>query len=167
MKTVLTPDFCLDEHGFLWAQMWITEDVLKHIHLIWRGPVGNIAGQQISSYHSIHQRLREHLQTQLPMPFPEQTDWAHHPAFPIQPSPFQQRVWQRCSQIPTGESLTYAQLAETIDHPRAARAVGNALNRNPWPILIPCHRVQAANHPGGYAWGPEIKQFLHRAERLG
>jgi methylated-DNA-[protein]-cysteine S-methyltransferase len=54
---------------------------------------------------------------------------------------FDRTVLEACAKIPFGRTLTYAQLARTIGHPSAARAVGNALARNPIPLIIPCHRV--------------------------
>jgi methylated-DNA-[protein]-cysteine S-methyltransferase len=59
-------------------------------------------------------------------------------------SPFHQRVLRACYEIPAGQTMTYAQLADRVGHPRAARAVGTAMARNRWPILIPCHRVVGA-----------------------
>lgn len=66
-------------------------------------------------------------------------------------TPFQQRVLQAVARVPRGEVATYAEIARRIDRPRAARAVGQALRRNPIPIVIPCHRVLASNGGlGGY-----------------
>ncbi len=62
---------------------------------------------------------------------------------------FQKEVLKACRRIPPGRTLTYGQLAERLGHPRAARAVGNALARNPVPLVIPCHRVVAS----GGQWG--------------
>jgi len=64
-------------------------------------------------------------------------------------TPFQQRVWLALTRIPAGETLTYGELAASLDS--GARAVGNACRRNPVPIIVPCHRVVAANGIGGYA----------------
>jgi O-6-methylguanine DNA methyltransferase len=58
--------------------------------------------------------------------------------------PFHQRVLRACYEIPAGQTKSYAQLADHVGHPRAARAVGTAMARNRWPILIPCHRVVGA-----------------------
>jgi len=61
---------------------------------------------------------------------------------------FQQRVWQALRQIPAGEVRTYGELAHRVDsHPRA---IGMACRHNPFPILVPCHRVVAANGWGGF-----------------
>ncbi|WP_347244798.1 methylated-DNA--[protein]-cysteine S-methyltransferase [Thermogutta sp.] len=56
-------------------------------------------------------------------------------------SPFVRRVLEACRSIPYGETRSYKQLAESVGHPLASRAVGQALGRNPVPLLIPCHRV--------------------------
>jgi O-6-methylguanine DNA methyltransferase len=65
-------------------------------------------------------------------------------------SPFQFRVLQSVRRIPHGETRTYAWVAERAGNPRACRAVGQALRRNPLPLLIPCHRVVGANELGGF-----------------
>jgi methylated-DNA-[protein]-cysteine S-methyltransferase len=78
---------------------------------------------------------------------------------------FQQRVWRTLQQIPYGETCTYGQLAMRMGSPRAVRAVGGALHRNPLPIFIPCHRVvPAQGGVGGFAWGAEVKQWLIKRE---
>jgi methylated-DNA-[protein]-cysteine S-methyltransferase len=67
--------------------------------------------------------------------------------------------------IPFGQVATYADVAAAVGRPRAARAVGNANHANPWPIIIPCHRVVAATGLGGYGGGIEVKEFLLDLER--
>lgn len=56
-------------------------------------------------------------------------------------SPFHRQVLEQCAQIPAGKTLTYGELAARAGSPRAARAVGSAMARNRWPLIIPCHRV--------------------------
>lgn len=81
---------------------------------------------------------------------------------------FMRLVWKELMKIPYGETRTYKQIAENIGNPRAARAVGMANNKNPIPILIPCHRVIGANGKLiGYALGLEKKQFLLNLEGKG
>ncbi len=77
-------------------------------------------------------------------------------------TPFQQRVLHKVREIPRGEVRTYAWVAREIGFPRAVRAVGAALKKNPLPLLIPCHRViHSAGGLGEYAaGGPECKQRL-------
>jgi len=66
---------------------------------------------------------------------------------PLDPvgTPFQRNVWNQLRKVPHGKTLTYAQVAEKIGSPRAARAVGGACEANPIPLFIPCHRVIGAN----------------------
>lgn len=73
---------------------------------------------------------------------------------------FQHDVWQALRALPYGTVATYARVAEMTGRPRAARAVGNANHANPWPILVPCHRVVAAQGLGGYGGGIDVKRFL-------
>ena len=74
---------------------------------------------------------------------------------------FQQRVWERLRTIPTGSTTSYGELAFEIDRPGAARAVGGAVGRNPLSIVVPCHRVIAADGSlGGYASGLDRKRWM-------
>lgn len=76
-------------------------------------------------------------------------------------TPFQQEVWTSLQTIPCGTTVTYGQLAMSMGRPQSARAVGNANNRNPLPIFIPCHRViGAGGQLVGYAGGLPLKQQL-------
>jgi len=80
-------------------------------------------------------------------------------------TPFQRKVWQAARLIPYGETRSYRWLAEKIGKPKAARAVGQALGRNPLPIIVPCHRVVASNGGlGGFTGGVEIKKRLLELE---
>lgn len=67
----------------------------------------------------------------------------------INGSEFQRRVWQQIQQINSGEVRSYGEIAQKLHS--SARAVANACAKNPLPIIIPCHRVVAKNHLGGYA----------------
>jgi O-6-methylguanine DNA methyltransferase len=79
---------------------------------------------------------------------------------------FQGRVLREALRIPFGEIESYAALARRIDHPRAARAVGNALGANPVPIIVPCHRVVRDDGTWGhYAFGGAMKTALLDLER--
>lgn len=78
---------------------------------------------------------------------------------------FNRRVLQELARVPYGEVVTYGELAARAARPRAARAVGTAMNRNPLPIVLPCHRVIGANGKlVGYAGGLERKEALLRLE---
>jgi O-6-methylguanine DNA methyltransferase len=79
---------------------------------------------------------------------------------------FQDQVLAEARRIPFGEVSSYAALAQRIGHPRAARAVGNALGANPVPVLVPCHRVIRGDGTWGhYAFGPALKTRLLALER--
>lgn len=81
--------------------------------------------------------------------------------------PFIDRVLRECARIPYGVSCSYAELAQAAGNPRAARAVGQAMARNPIPIVIPCHRVLAVNgRLGGYGGGLGWKRFLLKLEGI-
>jgi len=74
---------------------------------------------------------------------------------------FQRKVWETTRLIPYGETRSYAWVAEQIKQPGALRAVGQALGRNPLPIIVPCHRVVASNGKlGGFSNGIEMKKRL-------
>ena len=74
---------------------------------------------------------------------------------------FQSKVWRALTAIPYGETATYGQISAAIGQPKAARAVGMANHANPLPILIPCHRVIAADgRPAGYRGGKDAQAFL-------
>lgn len=82
-------------------------------------------------------------------------------------TPFQRTVLQTARRIPPGAVWTYGQVARAIGKPKASRAVGQALGRNPVPIVVPCHRVIASDGGlGGYSGGGglESKQLLLRLE---
>jgi methylated-DNA-[protein]-cysteine S-methyltransferase len=78
----------------------------------------------------------------------------------VKATSFQHDVWAALSTIPFGEVRTYADIAAAVNRPRATRAVGNANHVNPWPVIVPCHRVVAKTGLGGYGGGDEVKRFL-------
>ena len=79
---------------------------------------------------------------------------------------FMKKVWRELLNIPYGETRTYKEIAEKIGNPKGARAVGMANNKNPIPIIIPCHRVIGKNKKlVGYALGLDMKEFLLNFER--
>jgi O-6-methylguanine DNA methyltransferase len=79
---------------------------------------------------------------------------------------FQRRVLQAAARIPAGETRSYSWIARRIGRPRAARAVGTALGRNPVPFIVPCHRVLRGDGSlGGYAFGLGLKRRLLDLER--
>lgn len=76
-------------------------------------------------------------------------DWPQ--GIPLRPggTPYQKRVWQALQNIPVGQTQTYGELAALLDS--GSRAIGGACRKNPLPLLVPCHRVVAANGSGGFA----------------
>jgi len=115
---------------------------------------------------SLENRRCKHVSKQL-------ADYLHgtRTTFDLQIAPsgttFQRRVWQGLTEIPYGEAISYGELARRIGMPGAARAVGQANGANPIPIVIPCHRVIAADGTiGGFSSGLGIKRQLLALERV-
>ena len=87
---------------------------------------------------------------------------------PINPkgTEFQRKVWKALAGIPYGETRTYGEIATQIGNRKAARAVGNANNKNPILLLIPCHRVIGADGSlTGFGCGLNIKEYLLNLEK--
>ena len=80
----------------------------------------------------------------------------------LQGTPFQLRVWEQLRQIPYGQVISYGELARRVGNPNACRAVGGANRCNPIPIIVPCHRVIAANGTlGGYSGNCDGSAAMH------
>lgn len=78
---------------------------------------------------------------------------------------FQKSVWQALLKISYGKTSSYKEIAKTIRNPRATQAVGTAIGKNPFLIIIPCHRViKADGSLGGFAYGSEVKSKLLKIE---
>ena len=76
-------------------------------------------------------------------------------------APFQIKVWEALLRIPSGHVTTYGEIAGSIGHPAAVRAVGTAVGRNPVSFLIPCHRaLRKSGGLGGYHWGLPVKRAM-------
>jgi AraC family transcriptional regulator of adaptative response/methylated-DNA-[protein]-cysteine methyltransferase len=76
-------------------------------------------------------------------------------------APFQIKVWEALLRIPSGHVTTYSELAQSVGHPKAVRAVGTAVGRNPVSFLIPCHRaLRKSGALGGYHWGLPVKRAI-------
>lgn len=89
----------------------------------------------------------------------------------LEGTPFQRKVWEQLRQIPYGQIISYGELARRIGQPGASRAVGGANRRNPIAVIVPCHRVIAADGSlGGYSGNctgsAEIKRTLLKLEGL-
>jgi AraC family transcriptional regulator of adaptative response/methylated-DNA-[protein]-cysteine methyltransferase len=78
---------------------------------------------------------------------------------------FQKSVWRQMLKISTGKTKSYGEIAAAIGNPKAVRAVGGACGANPVPVLVPCHRVLAANKKlGGFSGGLDWKRSLLKRE---
>ena len=86
--------------------------------------------------------------------------------FKLTGTPFQLAVWKELQNIPYGQTTSYKEIAQKINKPKACRAVGMANNKNPLPIIIPCHRVIGSNGKLiGYAGGLKLKNYLLELEQ--
>ncbi|GLU99415.1 methylated-DNA--[protein]-cysteine S-methyltransferase [Megamonas funiformis] len=86
--------------------------------------------------------------------------------FKLTGTPFQLAVWKELQNIPYGKTTSYKEIAQKINKPKAYRAVGMANNKNPLPIIIPCHRVIGSNGKLiGYAGGLKLKNYLLELEK--
>ena len=87
------------------------------------------------------------------------------PPMNLNGTPFQKRVWELLLAIPYGKTITYGELAKTLEC-KSAQAVGSAVGRNPISVLIPCHRVVGGDGKlTGYAGGVEKKEALLKLEK--
>ncbi len=85
-----------------------------------------------------------------------------------EPTAFERRVYAVVRRIPRGDVRSYRWVAARLGNPALARAVGQALKRNPWVLRVPCHRViRSDGSLGGFAWGTAKKRRLLAAERRG
>jgi methylated-DNA-[protein]-cysteine S-methyltransferase len=101
----------------------------------------------------LSERLRRYARGE-PVAFPDALDFSAA-------TPFQRAVWQATRHIPYGQKRSYGWLAARVGKPRAARAVGQAMAANPWPLIVPCHRVVSSNGSlGGYGGGLDMKERL-------
>ena len=99
------------------------------------------------------ERLRRYTRGE-PVAFPDALDFSAA-------TPFQRAVWQATREIPYGQTRSYGWLAAKVDRPRAARAVGQTMAANPWPLIVPCHRVISSNgRLCGYGGGLDMKERL-------
>ena len=80
---------------------------------------------------------------------------------------FERRVWKEASEVPFGCTCSYGDLAAMCGRPGAARAVGNAIGKNPLMLIVPCHRIiKGDNSMGGFGSGPELKKKLLALEGI-
>ncbi len=96
----------------------------------------------------------------------KKADWLDAPLDWEPLSPFRAGMLKTLWSVPWGRTITYSRLAALAGHPRAARAAGTAMANNPWPLLIPCHRVVGVNQRcGGFTGGMELKKVLLTLEQ--
>ncbi len=138
-----------------WAAMYGDQKVIKKCCLPTPSPLNTLlyvykqAGPSARLVYNddfsmpIINRMRLYFSGQVISDWELQTDLSSLPDF-------SRRVLEYVYTIPYGETRTYGEVAAAISHPRAARAVGNALKHNPIPLIIPCHRVVASNGLGGF-----------------
>ena len=89
------------------------------------------------------------------------------PPFDLKGTAFQKSVWHQMRRIPLGKTRSYGEIAQAIGRPKAVRAVGGACGANPVPVLVPCHRVLAANKKlGGFGGGLDWKRRLLAREGI-
>ncbi|MCB5231158.1 MAG: methylated-DNA--[protein]-cysteine S-methyltransferase, partial [Candidatus Cloacimonas sp.] len=80
---------------------------------------------------------------------------------------FQKSVWEQLAKIPFGEVASYGELAKRVNNPKGARAVGNACGKNPFSIVIPCHRaIGSSGQLGGFSSGLDNKRWLLKYEGI-
>lgn len=130
--------------------------------LVWHQPSRQAALAAVSPSQGVEdaqfcgdlpQRLQSYFRGQR-VSFPDRLDLADIP-------PFQRAVLELVRSIPYGETRSYAWVATELSKPRAARAVGQALARNPLPIIVPCHRVIGSDGSlVGFGGGLELKRYL-------
>jgi len=77
------------------------------------------------------------------------------------------KVYQKLLEVPKGKVTTYSELAKAVGLKNGQRAIGRMMNKNPFPVIIPCHRVILSNGKiGGYAWGEKIKTNMLSKEGI-
>ena len=117
----------------------------------------NYATRASHLFEDLRERYRSYLSSQMTT-FPDKLNLSGA-------TTFQREVWETTRLIPYGETRSYAWVADQIKKPGAVRAVGQALARNPLPIIVPCHRVTASNGKlGGFSGGLETKRYLLQLE---
>ncbi|MDR2884763.1 MAG: MGMT family protein [Deferribacteraceae bacterium] len=152
----------------------IYTDIISHrelgtIYIYW-GDDGRIKEVGLSSSHLDTVAIQGNFKEAMPEVYRYLEQFPTAPHFAVELldlddfSPFYRRVYQTLFYIPIGRAVTYAELAELAGSPRAARAVGTAMRKNKFLLLIPCHRVLAANSIGGFSIGLDIKVKLLEME---
>ena len=111
-------------------------------------------------------RLNAHLQSVIRLLSGNEARPDLHLPLDVRATAWQARVWRELRAIPVGQTRTYAQIAEALEQPTAARAVARACATNPIALVVPCHRVvRGDGNLAGYRWGIERKKQLLERER--
>ncbi len=139
-----------------WVGVCASDDGLVRLTLPQPSETAARLGEATSSpdyFQDLEARLRAYYEGE-PSDFPDVIA-------PSVGTPFQRRVWETARRIPRGQTRSYGWLAAQLGQPGAARAVGQALGRNPLPVIVPCHRVLAADGGlGGFTGGLAMKRQL-------
>ncbi len=130
-----------------------TGDTLEQLEATLDQPINVVAARRVPACHQLDEYFRGARRS-----FDVPLDFALVEGF-------RRRVLELLCQVPFGELVSYGELARRAGRPQAARAVGAAMRQNPIPILVPCHRVVAADGSlGGFAVGLDAKRHLHAIE---
>lgn len=158
--------YALIETGMGWVGILGSTDGLRQIVLPQASPEAvlsafgkrlPVATPDISLFGDLPQRLIGYFNGEAAA-FPDRLDIADA-------TPFRRAVWQMTRTIPCGQTRSYAWVAQQIGIPWGTRAVGQALAKNPLPVVVPCHRVIGTRgEPGGFSYGVEMKQRLLQME---
>ncbi len=79
----------------------------------------------------------------------------------------EEKVYKKLMEVPKGEVTTYGELAKAVGLKNGQRMIGRIMNKNPYPVIVPCHRViMSSGKVGGYAWGEKIKSNMLAKEGI-
>jgi len=142
-----------------WVRVWASDRGVTRVEWPRPCPVTSSSAAQDGTSQAVEiarrawEEIAAYLRGERPQ-FSVPLDWSGY-------THFQRRVWRACRSVGYGQTCTYGELAALVGNRRAARAVGQALARNPTPILVPCHRVLASGGGlGGFGGGLEMKRRL-------
>lgn len=149
----------------MWGDAFI---VFNNLGLIYIGfPQNNIATDIISELQVQWPLAQWQAITAIPQPYSNVFTNSNNVTLVLKGTTFQLSVWQALLEIPTGAVSTYSEIAKKINRPKAWRAVGSAVGKNPISYLVPCHRVlPASGGYGQYLWGQELKKQLLISEGI-
>jgi methylated-DNA-[protein]-cysteine S-methyltransferase len=139
--------------------LWWDEELLDRIDLTWvRDGEGADAPAFTDKGRALEQALARYVRG-------EAVQWPELPFAWERVTAFRRRVLRELLRVPAGQTVSYGELAERVGSPKASRAVGGCMANNPWPLVVPCHRVLAAGgRLGGFGPGLEMKRWLLELE---